>query len=124
MVENPFDVDLKGTVKSDIVTFKHVALVEADVGKVVSVSADKTVALTANGSKFDGVLLAVDEKEKICSVGLTGVMECKYSGPAPGFGRALLVSDAAGLVKTDVAGEEHLVVSVDAGATTVQFMKR
>lgn len=123
VITDPFELSMKGLQDPFIVTFKHAALTKADVGKVVSITADKTVSLTENGSKFDGSLEFVDEKEKVCGVRLGPQFELPYSGSAPAFGRALLVADADGKVKTDVAGDPVMVLTVDTTNTTVLFQR-
>lgn len=123
IVNDPFDISMSGLDEPFIVTFKHAALTKADEGKVVSITADKTVELTANGNKFDGVLEVVDEKEKTCGVRLGRIFKLPYSGSAPAFGRALLVADAAGKVKTDAGGDPVIVLTVDTANTTVTFQR-
>jgi hypothetical protein len=123
VITDPFDLSMKGLQDPFIVTFQHAAFTKADEGKVVSITADKTVSLTANGNKFDGSLDFVDEKEKVCGVRLGPIFELPYSGAAPAFGRALLVADAAGKVKTDAGGDPVLVLSVDTTKTTVVFQR-
>ena len=125
MVAKAFDVEIEGVVDPVVITMKHAALVEADAGKMANVSANKTVGLTVDGGKFDGQLVVINEKEGICSLKLSGVMEAVYSGAAPGTGRVKFLTDAAGGVKVDaVNGEEYLVLSVDAASTTVWFIKK
>ena len=86
-------------------------------GAVVKVSAAGTVALCSAGDAFDGVAVLVDGG--YAGVLLNGFATLAYSGTAPAVGRAVLVADGAGGVKTAESGDTYLVVDKDAAAGTV-----
>ena len=86
-------------------------------GSVVKVSAAGTVALCSAGDAFDGVAVFVDGG--YAGVRLGGFVTVKYSGTAPAVGRAVLVADGSGGVKTAESGSTYLVVDRDTTAKTV-----
>ncbi|WP_061296246.1 hypothetical protein [Leptospira interrogans] len=120
MIDEPFKTKAKGLIDPIIFTFEHSGLVEADEGKVCKVVNNMTVALAADGSKFDGRIVKV-EKDRV-SVLVYGVFECEYSETAPGFGSVGLVADATGKVKTG-SGKNYLILTVDTGSKKIQFIK-
>ncbi|WP_017852017.1 hypothetical protein ACO1KB_19220 [Leptospira interrogans serovar Szwajizak] len=120
MIEDPFKTKAKGLLDPIILTFDHSGLVETDEGKVCHIISNMTVALAADGSKFDGRIVKV-EKECV-SVLIGGVFECEYSGTQPGFGSVGLVADTTGKVKLG-SGKNYLILTVDTGTKKVQFIK-
>lgn len=96
------------------------ALVEADLGKVVKASANKTVALCADGDKFMGVLQTLNAT--LAGVQEDGYIELVYTGSAPTLGWCLLAANATGGVKVGTTGDIlYHVVNVDTGTTKVTF---
>jgi hypothetical protein len=82
-----------------IVSFKHSALVAADLGKPVKVSASDTVALCADGDAFDGILATVEPG--VCGVQVAGDVTLEYSGSDPDHGFQPIVAAASGKVKLE-----------------------
>ncbi len=80
-------------------------------------SASDTVANSANGAVFSGVIAGV--RGELVTVQYRGFVTLPYSGTAPAVGYATLVANGAGGVKTASGGRSLLVVSVDPTASTV-----
>lgn len=103
---------------------KPVTFISADAekGKMVKVSAAGTVSKCAAGDTFDGQALYVEGG--YASVKLSGFVKATYTGTKPAVGRAYLLADGSGGVKTDStkAGDVKLVVDVDESAGTVTFI--
>jgi len=118
-------VDNEGAVESDeILTFEHTALVAANEGKLVKISASNTVALCADGDPFIGQILKV-EKNKTCSVKLDGIVTIPYTGADPALGFSPLIADAAGGVKVGIGtGPDQIrrVINVDVANKIVTFL--
>ena len=86
-------------------------------GSVVKVSAAGTVAPCSAGDAFDGVAVIVDGG--CAGVRMGGFVTVGYSGTAPAVGRAVLVANGSGGVKTAQSGDTYLVVDRDTTAATV-----
>ena len=85
-------------------------------GSVVKVSAAGTVAPCSAGDGFDGVAVIVDGG--YAGVRMGGFVTVSYSGTAPTVGRAILVANGSGGVKTAESGDTYLVVDLDTTAST------
>ncbi|QEK12725.1 hypothetical protein FQB35_10495 [Crassaminicella thermophila] len=92
-------------------------------GKVVKVSASKTVALAAADDVFHGKAVKV-EKDGAVTTQFKGYVECVYSGVTdPTIGYTKLSADADGGVKVDATnGREYLVLFVDTTNKIVGFI--
>ena len=80
-------------------------------------SANDTVADSANGAVFSGVIAGV--RDELVTVQYRGFVTLPYTGTAPAVGYATLAANGAGGVKTASGGRSLLVVSVDTTAATV-----
>ena len=81
-------------------------------------SASDTVADSANGAVFSGVIAGV--RDGLVTVQYRGFVTLPYTGTAPAVGYAALAANGAGGVKTvSSGGRSLLVVSVDSTAATV-----
>jgi hypothetical protein len=89
-------------------------------GHVVKVSAAGTVSECSAGDAFDGVCLFTDSGT--AAVRLGGFVTVGYSSTAPGYGRAILVADGSGGVKTAESGDTYVVVDKDTTAKTVTII--
>lgn len=92
----------------------------ATAGSVVKVSAAGTVAACSAGDGFDGVVMITDGG--YAGVCLRGFVTVGYSGTAPAVGRAVLVANGSGGVKTAESGDTYLVVDRDTTAKTVTIV--
>lgn len=94
-----------------------------DEGKVVKVSAAKTVSLCSAEDKFCGVLETIELGNAIGCVSEYGYKTLSYSGTAPSVGEEVeLVANATGGVKvpaTTGTGKKYRVVNVDTTNTLV-----
>lgn len=101
--------------------FDHTLTLQASsaipAGHPVKLTGNYTVADTADGENFCGVLLSYCDG--VCAVQLKGAVTLSYSGAAPSVGSASLVSDGNGGVKSSESGTAVLVLSVDVTANTV-----
>ncbi|MGN0635276.1 MAG: hypothetical protein ACI4I5_03550 [Acutalibacteraceae bacterium] len=86
-------------------------------GHPVKLTDNFTVADTADGDSFCGVLLSCCDG--VCAVQLKGAVTLSYSGTAPSVGSASLVCDGNGGVKSAENGTAVLILSVDTTANTV-----
>ena len=89
-------------------------------GHVVKVSAAGTVSECSAADPFDGAALFVDGG--YAAVRLGGFVTVGYTGTAPGVGRAILVANGSGGVKTAESGDTYLVVDQDTTAKTVTII--
>ena len=80
-------------------------------------SASDTVADSANGAVFSGVIAGV--RGELVTVQYRGFVTLPYTGTAPAVGYAALVANGSGGVKTASGGRNLLVTSVDTAASTV-----
>ena len=80
-------------------------------------SASDTVADSANGAVFSGVITGV--RGELVTVQYRGFVTLPYSGTAPTVGFAILVADGAGGVKGAQSGDTYLISNVDTTAKTV-----
>ena len=80
-------------------------------------SASDTVANSANGAVFSGVIAGV--RGELVTVQYRGFVTLPYTGTAPTVGYNALVANGAGGVKTASGGRNLLVTSVDTTASTV-----
>lgn len=80
-------------------------------------SANDTVANSANGAVFSGVIAGV--RGELVTVQYRGFVTLPYTGTAPGVGYAALVANGSGGVKAASGGRTLLVTSVDTAASTV-----
>ena len=80
-------------------------------------TANDTVADSANGAVFSGVIAGV--RDELVTVQYRGFVTLPYTGTAPAVGYATLAANGAGGVKTASGGRSLLVVSVDPTAATV-----
>lgn len=106
----------------DVITMLT-ALVAADIGKPVKVSANGTVALAAAEDPFIGVLDLIDSSQECCAVQDCGYVTLPYTG-APALNRQELVANGDGGVKpptTAGTGRMYFIVNKDTTATTVTF---
>ncbi len=92
----------------------------ATAGSVVKVSAAGTVAPCSAGDAFDGVAMIADGG--YAGVCLRGFVTVGYTGTAPAVGRAILVANGSGGVKTAESGDTYLVVDKDTTAKTVTIV--
>jgi hypothetical protein len=94
-----------------------------DEGKVVKMSAAKTVNKCSAEDQFFGILETIDNDNAFGAVAQKGYKKVSYSGAAPTAGEDVeLVADAAGGVKTPVTpgtGRKYLVPEVDTANTTL-----
>ena len=89
-------------------------------GHVVKVSAAGTVSECSAGDAFDGAALFVEGG--YAAVRLGGFVTVSYSSTAPAYGRAILVADGSGGVKTAESGDTYIVVDKDTTAKTVTII--
>ena len=89
----------------------------ATVGYPCHFSANDTVADSANGAVFSGVIAGV--RDELVTVQYRGFVTLPYTGTAPAVGYATLAANGAGGVKTASGGRSLLVVSVDTTDSTV-----
>ena len=80
-------------------------------------TANDTVADSANGAVFSGVIAGV--RDELVTVQYRGFVTLPYTGTAPAVGYANLAANGSGGVKTASGGRSLLVVSVDPTAATV-----
>lgn len=118
--DDPFDPGLVGVIPPTLITLKQSGFTQADVGKAVKVSANKTVALAANNDIPLGQLSSVEPG--IAAVKVAGMLEFEYSGTAPTLGLITVQSDAAGKLKVAATGLSVRVVSVDSSASKFTFI--
>lgn len=89
-------------------------------GHVVRISAARTVSeCTANGT-FDGVCIFTGDGT--AAVQLDGIVTVRYSGSAPGYGRAVLVANGIGGVKQAESGETYVVIDKNTTAHTITII--
>lgn len=89
-------------------------------GQLVKVSANNTVSPCGAGDRFAGV--CVKANGDFADVMTSGYVELPYTGAAPATGFASLSAADSGRVKSDAAGREYLVISVDTAASVVGFI--
>ena len=90
-------------------------------GNLVTVSANSTVAPSASGEAFAGIVKSVNDG--FVSVQVGGYLELTYDGTAPSFGRIFLqASTSPTVVKSATSGVRVLVVKVDTANSTVGFI--
>lgn len=93
-----------------------------DEGKVVKISANKTVSLCESGDSFRGVIETIDHDNMVCTVKERGYVTLPYSGNAPDIGEEVgLNADGNGGVQTGWNNSTYPVVDVDTDAQTVTF---
>lgn len=91
------------------------------IGKVVVLTDSTNAIMPADGEKFHGVCSAV--RGDYASVVLHGCAKAFYSGTAPAVGYNKLCAGSDGTVKLDdTNGREYLVLSVDSGEQTIEFL--
>ena len=97
----------------NVVTFKTATAVA---GKPVTLSANDTVAKSADDDVFCGVCIKVEDG--YAAVQLAGYVELPYTGDtAPTVGYCTLLADGTG-IKADEDGRSILVINVDTTAKT------
>lgn len=111
------NVSFRG-IHETIATFK--AGTGVDAGVPVKVSAEGTVAACSANDEFAGVVTSV--REGYCAVQLSGYAEMSYSGTAPSYGKALLVADGSGKVKTAASGRAVTVVHLNTTTGVCGFL--
>lgn len=89
-------------------------------GEVCKVSASGTVAPCAAGNDMDGMVIFAEGE--YAGVRMHGFVTAAYTGTAPAVGRAILVANGTGGVKTADSGEKYIVVDKDTAAKTVTFL--
>lgn len=90
-------------------------------GIPVSVSGNKTVSATASGNGFMG--FALDVREGLANVQLSGYYKASYTGTAPTAGYATLGANGSGGVKVvTTGGTKCLVLNVDTVNSTAEFI--
>lgn len=114
-----FDVSFEG-VKEDP-TFLSALTRGTDEGKVVKVSANKTVALCSDGDNFIGVVKTIDKADKAAVVQIKGFVTVGYSVFTPTIGLCELDADGAGGV-SKTGSVKYWVVDVDTSNTKVTFL--
>lgn len=96
-----------------------------DEGKVVKISAAKTVSLCSAEDVFRGVVETIDRDNEVCGVKEAGYVTLGYSGSNPEVGESKeLVADGNGGVKVPASsdtGKKYTIVDVDTTAKTVTF---
>ncbi len=119
-----YNVDFTGV--DDNATFiLNAGMSENDIGKVVSMQAEKTVRNAIVNEKFLGVLTTVDRDNYGGTVSQRGYHRVSYNGTAPVRGYNFLTANGAGGVRvgTSATGRDLLVVSVDtANLTAVIYL--
>ena len=65
---------------------------------------------------------AVFAEGEYAGVRMHGFVTAAYTGTAPAVGRAILVANGTGGVKTADSGEKYIVVDKDTAAKTVTFL--
>ncbi|PJZ43667.1 hypothetical protein [Leptospira brenneri] len=118
--DDPFEPGIVGVIPPTLVTLKQSTLTQADVGKALKVTANKTVGLAANNDVPFGQLSSVESG--IAAVKVAGVLEFEYSGTAPTLGLITVQSDAAGKLKVAASGLSVRVISVDTSASKFTFI--
>lgn len=86
----------------------------------VKITDDATVALCNSGDQFIGFCLDSDNEN--ATVQMSGYVKTTYSDAAPALGRAKLVADASGGVKTSSAGVACIVLAINTTDSTVEFL--
>ena len=86
----------------------------------VKITDDATVAPCNSGDQFIGFCLDSDKEN--ATVQMSGYVKTTYSGTVPVLGRAKLVADASGGVKTNTSGVECIVLAVNSTDSTVEFL--
>lgn len=120
--EDPFNTDLHGTIPPDNVTLNHPDFTEADEGIPVKMTGNATIGKCADGDPFHGVTVKVEEKRKVASVSVRGMVTLSYSGTDPSTGLQQIVGDGTGKVKIGASGPSRLVLAVDATAKTLSML--
>lgn len=95
-----------------------------EVGQVVKVSGNGTVAACEAEEGFDGVVVAMGRDKAACSVAMGGMLTVVYSGvTAPAAGWNALTADGNGGVSVaSDGGRQYLAVDVDTTAKTVTIV--
>lgn len=92
-----------------------------DEGKVVKISANKTVALCEANEKFDGVLKTID-RDGIGVMSMSGFHGLPYTGSAPSPGRRKLAANGSGGVKVPASGvTAYLVTGAVVSNNAIRF---
>jgi len=119
-----FDVSFEG-IKEDP-TFLSALTRGTDEGKVVKVSANKTVALCSANENFIGVVKTIDKADKAAVVQVNGFVTLDYTGTAPSLGFTALEANSSGgvqVVASPALGDTYYwVVDVDTTNTKVTFL--
>ncbi|HOW82432.1 MAG TPA: hypothetical protein PK573_07730 [Spirochaetota bacterium] len=122
-----FEVSFEGI--KDSATFLLSGITRGtDEGKVVKLSAAKTVSLCAAENKFFGVIKTIEPGNQIGGVEEAGYQRVPYSGAAPSVGQEVeLVANGTGGVKTPATsgtGLLYRVVEVDTSTGTLVLKLR
>ena len=80
-------------------------------GYPVKMSAASEVKSCASGERFIGIAAA--SSEEYAGVIISGCVTLPYSGTASALGFSKLAANGSGGVKTDAAGTEYRIISVD-----------
>lgn len=116
------DVSFNGMNQATLTMLLAAAIVAADIGKPVKVSANKTVDLCAAENPFAGVLQQVGTG--LGAMQTSGPVTVPYTG-APALNRQELVANGAGGVKpptTAGTGRMYFVLNIDATAGLITFL--
>lgn len=92
---------------------------ECEAGRVCVMGEDGQVAGGTAGSKFCGVVEAVENG--MAAVQVAGFVTLGYTGTAPTTGYANLACDGNGTVAVNSTGNSYLVVAVDTANNLVTF---
>jgi hypothetical protein len=120
---NPFTVGFDGV--DNRPTFLSALTRGTDEGKVVKVSANKTVALCSAENRFIGVVETIAPGTKDAVVAVGGFKTVAYSGTAPSAGYVELVANGSGGVKTPTTagtGIYYWIVDVDTTNTKLTLL--
>jgi hypothetical protein len=118
------DINYSGINKEVVTVLLAAAIVVADIGKPVKVSADNTVDLAAVENPFPGVLDQVDPSGGLGALQYCGPVTVPYTG-APALNRQELVANGAGGVKPPAVagtGRMYFVLNIDETAGTITFL--
>jgi hypothetical protein len=119
-----WDVDFTGIGVENVIMLAESALVAADEGKVVTVSADKEAGLCAAEDVFYGKLRKLDSGGGVVAVTRKGFVELAYTGSITP-GRKELVADGSGGVKSPSVGvQAYLVTGVEGDNNAILFTAR
>jgi hypothetical protein len=97
----------------------------AEVGQVVTVTADDTVGLITNGDPFLGLLILVEADGK-CTVQLNGMMDVPTDGDPITFNSRVVGGTTNGTIRAATTGDEitgqGVVINDSVGTNTVRIL--